>query len=69
MPPLTRKRRTLKWLLLLPYLFLCFPILYARNAPELYGFPFFYWWQFLWVILSSLIMALVYHRIKQADKP
>ena len=54
------------WLLLLiPYLALCFPQIYARATPALFGFPFFYWYQFLWVILTSLILGLVYHRLKE----
>jgi len=30
----------------------------------LLGFPFFYWYQFLWVVLTSTIMALVYRKLK-----
>ena len=38
-----RKRRNW-WLLLLvlPFLGLCFPQMYARATPSLWGFPFFY---------------------------
>jgi hypothetical protein len=50
------------WLLILPYLGLCFPVLYARNGPALWGFPFFYWYQFAWVVLTSAILGLVYRR-------
>nr|WP_158941991.1 DUF3311 domain-containing protein [Granulicella sp. S190] len=59
-------RRRSKWvlLLLLPYLGLCFPIVYARSAPALWGFPFFYWYQFAWVILASLLLAIVYRKLK-----
>lgn len=53
------------WLLVLPYLGLCFPALYARTTPALFGFPFFYWYQFVWVILSSLLMGLVYLRVTE----
>jgi hypothetical protein len=51
-------------LLALPYLGLCFPQVYARSAPSLWGFPFFYWYQFAWVILTSALLALVYRRLK-----
>ena len=50
--------------LLLPYLGLCFPNLYTRIAPTLWGFPFFYWYQFAWVILTSVILAFYYRAIK-----
>jgi hypothetical protein len=62
--PTAATRTRWKLLLLLPYLFLGFPILYARNSPTLFGFPFFYWYQFLWVILTSLILTLVYRKLR-----
>ena len=48
------------WLLLVPFLALAFPALYARDEPELWGFPFFYWYQFAWLVGTSLITWLVY---------
>jgi len=53
-----------KLLLLLPYIGLCIPPIYARATPAFFGFPFFYWYQFLWVFLTSLILGLVYLQIK-----
>jgi hypothetical protein len=54
------------WLLLLvlPYIGLCFPQMYARATPALFGFPFFYWYQFAWVILASALMGIVYWKSK-----
>ena len=49
---------------MLPYLALCFPQIYARSTPALFGFPFFYWYQLAWVILASSIMGIVYFKIK-----
>ncbi|SNS97035.1 Protein of unknown function [Granulicella rosea] len=62
--PTSATRTRWKLLLILPYLGLCFPALYARNTPVLMGFPFFYWYQFAWVALASAIMALVYKKLK-----
>jgi Protein of unknown function (DUF3311) len=31
--------------------------------PRLFGFPFFYWWQLLWVPLSSVFIAIVYKMV------
>ncbi len=47
-------------LLGLPFVFLLFPSLYNFAQPALIGIPFFYWFQFLWVIIISLIMACLY---------
>jgi hypothetical protein len=52
-----------KWwllLLLLPYVGLLYPPIYARLEPELWGIPFFIWYQFLWVFITVAITALVY---------
>ena len=60
------KRRPTPWLLLLllPYAGLLFPGIYARATPALFGFPFFYWYQFAWVVLASVLMAIVYFKTK-----
>jgi hypothetical protein len=34
--------------------------LFNRATPELFGFPFFYWYQILVVPVSSLLMFIVY---------
>lgn len=53
-------KRAWYWLLLIPFLALAFPVLYARAEPALWGFPFFYWYQFAWLFLTSLVTLLVY---------
>jgi uncharacterized membrane protein len=56
------------WLLLLiPFLGLLAVPLYNARLPELLGFPFFYWYQLLWVPLTSLIIYLVYRRVRHDD--
>ena len=51
-------------LLALPFLGLLIPPIYARKTPELFGFPFFYWYQFAWVILAAALTVLVYVKTK-----
>ncbi|MDQ2924725.1 MAG: DUF3311 domain-containing protein [Acidobacteriota bacterium] len=53
-------------LLALPYLGLCFPGLYVRATPALFGFPFFYWYQFAWIILTALLLFAYYRLSKSA---
>jgi hypothetical protein len=60
----TRRRSPLVLLLILPYLGLCFPRLYAKSIPEFWGFPYFYWYQFAWVIITSALLGLVYLKLK-----
>jgi Protein of unknown function (DUF3311) len=66
----TKKSRTARWfwlLLTLPYLGLCFPAVYARATPALFGFPFFYWYQFAWVIATSGLLGLVYFKLRRSE--
>jgi predicted cobalt transporter CbtA len=54
------RRRYWNWLLVLPLVLLVYPGLYARSTPELFGFPFFYWYQFAVVIATALLTGVVY---------
>ncbi len=47
-------------LLILPVLALFFPGVYARANPELFGIPFFYWYQLGWIVVTGMITAFVY---------
>jgi len=47
-------------LLLLPVIGLIWVPFYDRQAPALFGFPFFYWYQFLWVPVTSLLIWLAW---------
>ncbi|MFC0222362.1 DUF3311 domain-containing protein [Nocardioides zeicaulis] len=40
-------------LLVIPIVALLWVPSYAKDAPELWGFPFFFWYQFLWVFICS----------------
>lgn len=50
----------MRLLLLLPFLALLWIPFYNRELPELFGFPFFYWYQLLWVPLTALLIWIVY---------
>lgn len=45
---------------LVPFIALLWPALYSSYEPEWIGVPFFYWYQFLWLVLTALLTALVY---------
>jgi hypothetical protein len=34
--------------------------IYARSAPKLGAFPFFYWYQLLWVPVTALLTTICY---------
>jgi hypothetical protein len=46
--------------LLIPYAAFFWVPLYNRVDPRLFGIPFFYWWQILWIVLTALSIVPVY---------
>ncbi len=50
----------MKLLLVLPFIGLLWVPFYNHAMPDLFGFPFFYWYQILWVPVSSLLTFLVW---------
>jgi hypothetical protein len=59
-PPAAHRRHTLlRLLLLLPFIGLLAVPLYNRETPEFLGFPFFYWYLFAWVPLTSALIWFV----------
>jgi hypothetical protein len=47
-------------LLLVPFVALLWVPFYTRTTPKLFGFPFFYWYQFLWVPVTAALVWIVY---------
>jgi hypothetical protein len=50
-----------RWNLLLavPFIALLWVPFYNALEPTLWGIPFFYWYQFLWVLLTSAVIIWV----------
>ena len=56
------------WLLLvIPFIGLLWVPFYNFTEPSLFGFPFFYWYQLLWVPVSSALTYLVYRTSSHED--
>ena len=53
-------RSAVNWLLLVPVLLVIWPPLFNRNDPELFGIPFFYWYQLAVIPIGVTCTALVY---------
>lgn len=71
--PYSPAHPALRWsnwnlLLLVPLLGLVTP-LYNSVEPRLFGFPFFYWLQFLSIPLGVLCVALVYVKTRNIGGP
>lgn len=61
------KRRAWYWLLLIPFVATLWPPFYAHADPPLFGFPFFYWYQLLWVVLAAVVVWIVLVLTKGRD--
>jgi hypothetical protein len=46
-------------LLLVPFIALLWVPFYNSIEPAIWGVPFFYWYQFLWVVLTSALIVWV----------
>ncbi|ASR38739.1 hypothetical protein BAY61_31270 [Prauserella marina] len=56
-------------LLLLVPLWILFTPLYNRHDPELFGMPFFYWFQFVGIAIGVTCTSLVYFKTKSEPAP
>jgi hypothetical protein len=41
---------------------------YNRTGPSLGGFPFFYWYQLVWVVITALLMGAAYWLIRYDER-
>ena len=59
----THARVNVRWwniLLLVPLAGVLIPWIYNKNEPRLFGLPFFYWYQMLWIVISVMCTLIVY---------
>ena len=55
-------------LLLVPFVAILWVPFYSGGEPELAGVPFFYWYQFLWVLISAVLTAIVYIATREPER-
>ena len=63
-PPGARETRW-TWLLLIPLLGTLIPPIYNTQDPELFGIPFFYWYQLAAIPVSVLVTLIVYRTTRR----
>ena len=54
--------RRWRLLLLIPFLGLVWVPFYNVVEPSIYGLPFFYWYQFLWVFITPALTWIVFRK-------
>ncbi|GGP88210.1 DUF3311 domain-containing protein [Streptomyces roseolilacinus] len=68
-PVVTPVRVVIALCLIAPFVAMLWVSSYARRDPALIGIPFFYWYQMLWVVLSTVLTMVAYrlwHREQRA---
>jgi membrane protein implicated in regulation of membrane protease activity len=55
-------------LLAAPFVALLWVTSYAKDEPRLWGFPFFYWYQLLWVFITSLFTYIAYRLVSGTER-
>ncbi len=64
-PPAERTDRSpWNWLLLVPLAAVLIPPFYNRLTPELFGVPFFYWYQLAAVFIGVACTVVVYRKTR-----
>lgn len=58
--PEHRPHHWARLLLLVPFIAVLWVPFYNSVEPMLFGVPFFYWYQLLWIILSAVLIVIVY---------
>ena len=53
-------------LLVIPIIALLLVGTYAKDEPRLGGWPFFFWYQFLWVFITSALTYTAYRLVLKA---
>lgn len=56
-------------LLLMPVAAMAIVPVYSRQKPQLWGFPFFYWYSILWTLLTPVFTYSAYLVIEHARRP
>ena len=66
-PVVTPVRVVIALCLVAPFVAMLWVGSYAKTDPALGGIPFFYWYQMLWVLISTLLTMVAY-KLWQRDQ-
>ncbi|WP_375492249.1 DUF3311 domain-containing protein [uncultured Jatrophihabitans sp.] len=55
-------------LLAIPCIALAAVPTYSSETPKLFGWPFFYWYQVMWVLITPVLTIAAYLLIKKAGR-
>ena len=52
---------------IVPFVAVLWVPIYDKDKPEVAGFPFFFWWQLLWVAVTAGLMGLAYYVVRREE--
>ncbi len=55
--------------LLIPFVAVLWPPLYAHLTPTLLGMPLFIWYQFAWAVITAVLTIIVYFVRERPGEP
>ncbi len=64
-PILSPLRAVAAFCIVAPFVAMLWIPSYNKTNPKLLGFPFFYWYQLLWVIITAVLMAVAVQAVKR----
>jgi hypothetical protein len=64
-PAARSDRSRWNWLLLIPIVLPVLTTLFNHDSPRLFGFPSFYWLQFVFILVGVATTTLVYQMTKK----
>lgn len=67
-PVVTPGRVVVGLCLVIPFAALLCVDSYAQTDPTFIGIPFFYWYQMLWVVISSVLTCLAYVLVRREER-
>lgn len=59
--PMSRAKRAVWYVILfIPFFVAIWVPFFNRVEPSLFGIPFFYWFQFVWIVVAAVVTGLAY---------
>ncbi len=68
LPVITPTRVVVAILVIAPFVALLWVSSYSKTGPTLGGWPFFYWYQMIWVLISAALTAIAYVLVRREEK-
>jgi hypothetical protein len=66
-PVVTPARLIAAVCVIVPFVAVLWVPIFDKDKPEVAGFPFFFWWQLLWVAVTAALMALAYVVVRREE--